>query len=98
MENGYVQASRGEGRLSTQHLHRGMPFHLVCQELGAPRSNGSRSAFVPNQETFLYQAVYIYLLKVTDIRPVDSSLFDRRDVLAIYTVPCVSHFTFQRYP
>ena len=37
--------------------------------------------------------MYIYLLKATDIRPVDSSLFDRKDILAIHTVPCVScHF------
>jgi len=52
------------------------------------KSEGSPS--ISNQEAFLHQAVYIYLLKATDIRPADRSLFDRKDVLAIHTVPCVS--------
>ena len=38
--------------------------------------------------------MYIYLLKTTDIRPADRSLFDRKDVLAIYTVPCVFIATY----
>ena len=33
--------------------------------------------------------MYIYLLKATDIRQADRSLFDRKDVLVIQTVPCV---------
>lgn len=41
--------------------------------------------------------MYIYLLKATDIRPVDRSLFDRKDILAIYTVPCVSA-AVRRFP
>lgn len=39
------------------------------------------------EETFLYQSLYIYLLKATDIRPADRSLFDKKDVLAIHIVP-----------
>lgn len=39
------------------------------------------------EESLLYQGIYIYLLKATDIRPVDRSLFDKKDVLAIHTVP-----------
>lgn len=66
---------------------------FVLSGLGGLKSKASRPAFVPVQETFLYQTVYIYLLKTTDIRPVDPSLFDRKDILAIHTVPCVSnHF------
>jgi hypothetical protein len=53
------------------------------------KSKGSRSPSVSDQETTLHQAVYIYLLKATDIRPADRSLFDRNDILAIHTVPYV---------
>ena len=53
------------------------------------RSEGSCSPSVFIQETFLHQAVYIYLLKATDIRPADRSLFDKKDILVIHTVPCV---------
>ena len=68
----------------------------------SPSSEDSRrlrsySPSVPDQETFLYQAVYVYLLKATDIRPADRSLFDRKDILAIHTLPCVS-ITFQPCP
>lgn len=35
--------------------------------------------------------MYIYLLKATDIRTVDNSLFDKKDILVIHTVPCVFH-------
>ena len=54
------------------------------------RSNRSCYPSVSYQETFLHQAVYVYLLKATDIRPADRSLFDRKDILVIHTVPCVS--------
>lgn len=84
-----MQASRRGGRLSTQHLHRGASFG---QGFGPLRVSTS-----PSQETFLYQVVYIYLLKTTDIRPADQSLFDRRDVLAIHALPCVFH-NFPTHP
>ena len=41
--------------------------------------------------------MYIYLLKATDIRPADRSLFDRKHVLVIHTVPCVSPSIY-RFP
>ena len=79
-----MQASRRGGRLPTQHLHR-------CESLGQGFRDLGLTSFTPapRQDTFLYQAVYIYSLKATDIRPADQSLFDRRDVLVIHTVPCV---------
>ena len=40
--------------------------------------------------------MYIYLLKATDIRPADRSLFDKKDVLVIHTIPCVFVIAFQR--
>ncbi|KAF9453816.1 Rho GTPase activation protein [Macrolepiota fuliginosa MF-IS2] len=36
-------------------------------------------------ESILFQTVYIHLLRQTDIRPVDNSLFFRKDCVAIYS-------------
>ena len=38
------------------------------------------------QDTILYRSIYMYLLNHTDIRTVHRSLFERRNVLAVFSV------------
>ena len=87
-------------RLSEEEGGCQLNVYVEVRRSGGPvkPSRSKFSSSVSYQETFLHQAVYIYLLKATDIRPADRSLFDRKDILVIHTVPFVFIIASQQSP